>query len=244
MDKKEVVLIDYLDGDGSVAGIDNEELERLWRIVSVDHAKVEVLLRAEEERLTSHFQTNGQHQRAVRMGRVIGSYSVSRERKSFLWFIKKKEFDRKRAQRCAKTKCCSSSIDCLILLPYEGRDIDGFHGQKIHFGDGPALMRRNEPPVQRIAALPLAAHGHFQMEVATASKHLQDLMKHSAKGKKRRVLVGRIDIGCRMEGYFEVTCRADAKGLYRWIRGEKVVLTGIRTLTKGFAWNGFGMPLA
>lgn len=40
------------------------------------------------------------------------------------------------------------------------------------------------------------------------------------------------------------TCRADANGLYIWIRGEKVVLTGIRTFTNGLTMKGFGIPLA
>ena len=58
----------------------------------------------------------------------------------------------------------------LTCIPYESSDIKRSHGQKVDFGNGFALMRWNEPPVERFV-FALSPHRHFQVDVAATAEH-------------------------------------------------------------------------
>ena len=61
--------------DGSGARVEDEEFDGFGGVAGSQDAEVEHLLRAEEQRLARHLQADRQHQRPVRMRRVVGSYS-------------------------------------------------------------------------------------------------------------------------------------------------------------------------
>ena len=67
-----------MNGYGPVSGVDDKQFEGFGWIARTEHSKIKELLRTEQQRLTSHFETDRQHEGAMRMGSVVCSYPRDR----------------------------------------------------------------------------------------------------------------------------------------------------------------------
>ena len=91
--------------DGSGARVEDEEFDGFGGVAGSQDAEVEHLLRAEEQRLARHLQADRQHQRPVRMRRVVGSYSGPFRQKK-----KRKIREGKQLQHPDRTRCNKKNI--------------------------------------------------------------------------------------------------------------------------------------